>query len=69
MTTLQLVTTLKDIINSIESGDSFEGGIQYTCIHMDEELKSDEWEVNGAYRVGNKDGQGGMIILNEEPII
>lgn len=61
LTTQQLLTILEDISQCIKEEDSYEGSIQYTCIT--EGLKRDEWEVKGAYRIGNFAGQGGMRIL------
>jgi len=60
-TTTQLVTELRRIAEVVETGDSFEGSIQYTC--MEDGLEKDEWEVTGAYRVGNAEGQGGVRML------
>ena len=61
-TTEQLLSLLDELKSRIQSGDSFEGTLTYTCI--DEHLQSGEWEVSGSYRVGNQDGQGGMRVLH-----
>lgn len=47
---------------AIERGDSFEGQIKYTC--LEPHLGPDEFEVTGAFRTGNSEGQGGMTILD-----
>lgn len=59
--TADLAATLRDIAARVEAGDSFEGNISYTC--MDEECGPDEFLIEGAYRVGNSEGQGGMRLL------
>ena len=62
LTTIQLATLLNDIKAGIEAGDSFEGNLEYTC--MAKGLQRGEWEVRASYRVGNSQGQGGMIIID-----
>ena len=61
VSTQELVGILADIKQRVESGDSFEGNFEYTC--MAEGLQRGEWEVSGAYRVGNTLGQGGMAVF------
>lgn len=58
LSTEQLVAVLDDIKTRVQAGDSFEGNLAYSC--MSESLGKGEWEVVGAYRVGNSEGQGGM---------
>ena len=67
-TTKQLIETLSEISKAIQDGDSFEGHISYSC--LEEHLERDEWEVSGAYRIGNNMGQGGMRVMepSEEAI-
>lgn len=52
----ELATLFRVIADSIESGDSLEGSIQYL-------LGSDGLEVEAALRTGNRDGQGGMLTI------
>lgn len=59
--TADLAAILHDIAARVEAGDSFEGSISYTC--MDEDCRPDEFLIEGAYRVGNSEGQGGMHLL------
>lgn len=61
MTTEKLAATLSDIATRVQAGDSFEGGLNYTC--MEDGLAAGEWEVTGGYRIGNADGQGGFRVL------
>jgi hypothetical protein len=61
--TAELVRELREMAAAIERSDSFEGSIMYSC--LDDGLAPGEWEVSGAYRIGNSDGQGGMRILKE----
>lgn len=54
----ELAAELHRIADSVAAGDSFEGSIDYTC--MLEELPPGEFQLRGAVRIGNRDGQGGM---------
>lgn len=63
--TAGLVGLLDDIKARVAAGDSFEGNLNYTC--MAPHLGTHEWEVVGAYRVGNSEGQGGMTVLEPSP--
>lgn len=56
-----LANTLRDMAAKVELGDSWEGSIEYSCLGI--ELETDEFEIQGAYRVGNSNGQGGMRVL------
>ena len=60
--TEDLLALLDELKSRIKTGDSFEGAVTYTC--LDDGLQPGEWEVTGSYRVGNRDGQGGMRILH-----
>ena len=44
-----LIAVVKDILASIESNDSFEGTINYSCMHP--AVKGPEFEVGAMYRV------------------
>lgn len=59
-----LTRELRDIADRIEDGDSFEGSLTYSC--MDEDLVAGEFRLVGAVRVGNKDGQGGMRLYEQD---
>lgn len=51
---------------SIVSGDSMEGNLQYEFRHRDASGEP-VWEVTGAVRIGNLEGQGGMRIFEPTP--
>ena len=62
----QLVKLLHHIADLVESGDSFEGMLEYLI--PDEEEQSTEgltFAVRSRFRVGNSEGQGGMRIIGE----
>lgn len=56
----QLLMLLADITRTVEADDSFEGSIGWIAINRD------NFAVYGAYRVGNSQGQGGMVLLGSE---
>jgi len=63
---------LADVAQMVGAGDSFEGYLEYGC--MEEGLGPEEFAVRGAYRVGNLDGQGGVVLLgafnvNDDPLL
>ena len=51
-----LAAVFRRLADAIEAGDSFEGELSYTC--MLDGLEPKEFEVVGAHRIGNRDGQG-----------
>lgn len=53
-----LANLLKELAESIKQGDSAEGYITYTYSN-----EPNIMEVSGSYRVGNKSGQGGVILI------
>lgn len=61
LTTAELTDLLRHMADSVEAHDSFSGDISYDC--MTDECKPGEFLVKGAYRVGNSEGQGGMILI------
>ena len=65
MTSAQLAALLQNIINAIETGDSWEGFIEY--LMPDEDTpKEYQYLVRARYRIGNADGsQGGMRFIGE----
>ena len=60
-----LINVVKDILSSIEADDSFEGSLNYSCMHP--AVNGQEFEVGATYRVGNSEGQGGMVVLDNLP--
>ena len=58
MSKAQLVETLREIAILVEIDDSFEGSFVYT---MGEEPHT--FEVQASYRIGNRDGQGGVRLI------
>ena len=66
MTRDDLAALLDDIKARVLAGDSWEGRISYTA--MDEDLLSEEVRVEGCYRIGNTEGQGGIrMIASDRP--
>lgn len=55
-----LVDMLKYIAESIKQGDSAEGYITYTYSN-----EPDMMEVSGSFRIGNKLGQGEVILIGD----
>lgn len=53
-----LADFLKKLTEMVESGDSAEGSLSYLLGESYDDL-----EVECSVRVGNLDGQGGMVIL------
>lgn len=56
----QTIKVLQSIIYAIENNDSFEGSFNYRIEDID------TFEVQAAYRVGNSEGQGGMVLIDED---
>lgn len=59
-----LLAVLDDIRERVATGDSFEGHIEW-LIPDDESASAGSFDVRGAYRVGNTQGQGGMRVIGE----
>ncbi len=63
-----LLMILRDMIACVEQDDSYEGSIEYSCIH--DACQKDEFMVRASYRIGNSEGQGGCrmvgVMDNEE---
>ena len=59
--TSDLAKLLRLMADHVEQGDSFEGHIEYSC--LDEDCGPGEFGVVAMFRVGNRDGQGGMITV------
>lgn len=64
LTTEELVALLRHMADSVEARDSFSGMIEYDC--MTDRCQPGEYLVKGAYRVGNSQGQGGMVLIEGE---
>lgn len=56
----ELVSVLKNMIERIEADDSYEGNITYLM------GKPFTFEVQSAYRIGNREGQGGWRMIGNE---
>jgi hypothetical protein len=52
---------LHDLLHSVEHGDSLEGNIQYEVADH-----QGSYRVKGAYRIGNREGQGGVRLVNAD---
>ena len=59
--TADLAKLLRLMADHVEQGDSFEGHIEYSC--MDENCGPGEFGVVAMFRVGNREGQGGTIMV------
>ena len=59
----QLAAILEHMAASVKAGDSFEGSIAYSC--MADDLGPGEFSVDGGYRIGNLEGQGGYRLLGD----
>jgi len=61
----QLLDVLDALKAAVAADDSFEGSIEYSA--MADGLGHGEFEVSGAYRIGNSMGQGGMRVFERTP--
>lgn len=68
LTKNELIDRLKHMITLIEADDSFEGGIDYTCMLEEVPCERGEFEVKAFYRMGNSEGQGGCCLIEATPI-
>jgi hypothetical protein len=59
----ELIAILTDMLESVRSGDSFEGYIEYAMPDPGQDPHS--FNVLANYRVGNSMGQGGVKLLGE----
>jgi hypothetical protein len=59
----KLADILDDMATRVREGDSTEGRIEYTFAQPDADHP---YDIRAAYRVGNRHGQGGMILLGQE---
>jgi hypothetical protein len=58
----ELADILDDMAARVREGDSFEGHIEYQMAEPDAEHPH---QVRAAYRVGNRMGQGGMVLIGQ----
>lgn len=59
----ELADILDDMAARVREGDSLEGHIEYLLAQPG---AAHPYDVRAAYRVGNRLGQGGMILLGQE---
>jgi type II secretory pathway component PulF len=57
----QIAAALRSMAETVESGDSFDGSLEYHV--RDEDM---DFDVVAMWRVGNSEGQGGCVMLGEE---
>lgn len=64
-TKAELLAILDDIRTSVERDDSFEGSIEYLMpgpLDLDPDA---DFAVMASYRVGNSQGQGGVVLIGD----
>lgn len=72
-----LVAILRDMADSVAVQDSFEGSIEYSIPTEDEDAavvasdlmlpeREGAFMVRASYRIGNRDGQGGVRMVGVE---
>jgi len=61
MNGIDLAAMLRRMALGIEREDSFGGSIEYEALP-----EPDMYEVTGAIRYGNRNGQGGVILIQAE---
>lgn len=60
----ELCDVLSDALEHVEIGDSFEGTITWEIVMGDDpELEGADFGLTARYRVGNRDGQGGVRVF------
>lgn len=57
----KLIELLKRVVRALEEDDSMEGSFGYSWVDRE------NYEVGAAVRVGNREGQGGMIFIAASP--
>lgn len=63
MSLAELAALLREIADSVESGDSLEGSLEYLI----PEDGGPGLSVRASFRTGNRDGQGGVVVIGDEP--
>ncbi|MFF9240053.1 hypothetical protein ACF1AL_14635 [Streptomyces sp. NPDC014801] len=64
MSRTELVSLLDDIRERVAVGDSLEGNFQYL---LADHTAQHPYDVAATYRVGNRMGQGGCVLVGVEP--
>lgn len=59
----ELIRLLNDIKDRVASGDSLEGNLQYLLADVGAEHP---YDVSAMYRVGNRMGQGGCVLIGAD---
>lgn len=59
----QLLAVLDDVRSRVAVADSFEGSLVYTLPDDDDDPKEVYARIKAVYRVGNSEGQGGMVMI------
>lgn len=62
----EVVDVLRDAADAVELGDSFEGFIAWSMPTDEPELADADFGMFARYRVGNREGQGGLRVFTRE---
>ena len=62
----ETIKVFQSIITAIENDDSFQGSIEYEVVDQNNFECYWEFQVFAAYRIGNSQGQGGMVLIKED---
>lgn len=62
----ELVAVLLDMAERVRTGDSFEGSIEYLMPTVEDVPEDTYALVRASYRIGNRDGQGGLRLIGEQ---
>lgn len=63
LTGSMLADVLEDIARHVRAADSYDGQVTWTALPHE----PDTYEVVAVYRIGNRDGQGGVCIVGDIP--
>jgi hypothetical protein len=61
----ELLALIDRMREAVAADDSFEGSLSYTA--MADGLERHEFEVAAGFRIGNSQGQGGMVLVTGQP--
>ena len=67
LTHTETLAVLEQIVDGFRSGDTLEGSIEFT-VYVPEEDNPESpitWAVQASYRIGNREGQGGLRMIGE----
>lgn len=56
---------LEDMVERVRNEDCFGGGIEFHYWDEENGAKEGEYSALGAYRIGNREGQGGMRLIED----